>query len=219
MTTDAAPQPAAPPGSRWSLILLAVYAVVVVWAFYEQATSWPHVGSWAFVAYVFLCPGILFQAVSLVYLRWKGRPITRRWLVRLGTIPAGLVIAALLGQSAEALSQSAFEQAYAPFVSRVGASFPDPCAATGYFQIPAVVAFNESADRLQPRARLRHDGKRFVLAFSGGSIDMDGSVVYYDSGAAGWRKFHNNDAAGQKVFDDLTAGLQECVISARPASG
>jgi len=56
-----------------SAVLLAAYAAIVAWSFCEQATSWPHEGSWASVAFIFLCPGIVFQAFNLAFKRLKGR--------------------------------------------------------------------------------------------------------------------------------------------------
>ena len=54
--------------------------------------------------------------------------------------------------------------------------------------------------------------KRFVLAFQGGSIDIDGSTIYYDSGAGAWRKFHNDSSDDRQAYAALTAGLAECEL-------
>lgn len=196
--------------------LLVAYVVVVAWFFYEQSTSWPHEGSWALVAYVFLCPGILFQAFRLAYTRRTGRPLTRRWLARAVTIPLGLVLAAALASWASTLAMGNFDQAYAPFVSQVGANLADPCRlASRYFEIPSVAAYNSRAQRDRPLAKLKYDNKRFVLAFDGGSMDIDGSTIYYDSGVKAWRKFHNDNSAARGVYAGLTEGLVECSLRAQ----
>jgi hypothetical protein len=198
-----------------SVVLLAAYVAIAGWVFSEQSTSWPHEGSWALFAYLVLCPGILFQSFSLAYTRRTGRPLTRRALTRVVTIPLGLVIGAALGEWASALAMDGFEQAYAPLVSQLGANLSDPCGPAGkYFAIPAVAAYNEQTGR-RPTARLKHDGKRFVLSFSGGSIDIDGSTIYYDSGAGAWRKFHNDRVEETSAFSKLTEGLAECKLRAQ----
>ena len=144
-----------------------------------------------------------------------GRRLMRRALTRLVTIPLGLVIAALLASLASTLAMQGFEQAYAPFVTQVGANLRDPCGLAGrYFHAPAVAAYNLRTSREQP-AKLHHDGKRFVLAFRGGSTDIDGSTIYYDSGASAWRKFHNDDGDRQAAYTALTAGLAECMPVAK----
>ncbi len=215
MATDSESRAAPKPRLRLGIALLVVYCALVAWVFHEQSTAWPHVGSWGYVAFFVLCPGIVFQAFSLGYARRTGRPLARRALTRLATIPLGLVFAALLAAWAGSLSQRGFEQAYAPFVSRVGASLPDPCRAAGsHFQATSVAAYNLRAGRDRPTAKLHHDGSRFVLAFRGGSVDIDGSTVFYDSGAAAWRKFHNDDSGARAAYDKLVEGLAACQLQA-----
>ena len=200
-----------------SAALLAAYVAIVGWVFYEESTSWPHEGTWASIAYVFLCPGILFQSFHLAYTRRTGRPLTRRALTRVVTIPLGLLLAGLLATEASALAMRGFVRAYAPFVSQIGASLADPCApGAKYFAIPSVVAFNEQTGS-RPTAHLHHDGKRFVLGFAGGSMDIDGSTIYFDSGAKAWSRFHNDDFDARGVLGKLTEGLAYCKLRAAPA--
>lgn len=211
------PQAGARPRTTRSAVLLALYVAITAWVFYEQSTSWPHEGSWALLAYVFLCPGILFQAFNLAYTRLASRALTRRALTRVVTIPLGLVFAALLGGGASDLAMHGFEQAYAPFVSQIGANRADPCGpGAKYFSIPAVAAFNEQTGS-RPTAYLHHDGKRFVLGFAGGSIDIDGSTIYYDSGAKRWWRYHNDNLEARAVHQKLTEGLATCKLRATQA--
>jgi len=203
------------PRTRLSVALLAVYVVLVAWAFYDGSTDWPHVGSWSYLVMIFLCPGIVYQSFSLAYARHTGRPVTRWALNRLWTIPLGLVLAGLLMSWVDRLSLGGFERAYAPFVAQVGTSLPDPCRAAGrYFQAPSVAAYNLRAGRDRPVAKLHHDDARFVLAFRGGSADIDGSTFYYDSGVSAWFKFHNDNGDARAAYDKATAGLAECLLQA-----
>jgi hypothetical protein len=177
------------------------------------------VGNWAYAVYIVACPGIVFRLFSLVYVPISGRAPARLWLVRLVTVPVGMILAAVVASSASGLSQQAFEAAYAPFVAEIGSRLPDPCRGGDYFGIPAVSAYNRSTAHGRLTARLFHDDKRYVAAFPGGSIDIDGSTIYYDSRAAAWRRFHNDDGGARERFDGLTAGLTECRLAANEAGG
>ena len=205
------------PRTTRSVVLLVLYVAFLGWLFYEQSTSWPHEGSWATLAYVFLCPGIAFQSFVVLYARTTGRPLARRVLARVVTVPLGLVLAVALTGLGSALAMDGFERAYSPFVAQVGASLAEPCgAAAKYFAIPDVAAFNEQTGR-RPTANLSYDGKRFVLAFPGGSIDIDGSTIYYDSAAGKWHRFHNDSDIGRGILEKLTNGLASCKLRSVPA--
>jgi hypothetical protein len=198
------------------MVLLALYVAMTVWVFSAQSTSWPHEGSWAAFAYLFLCPGIVFQTFALIYARLTRRPLKRRALARVATIPLGLVIAAVLGEWGSTLAMGGFERAYTPFAAQVGANLVEPCGGGAkYFAIPAVAAYNGQAGR-QPTANLKYDGKRFVVSFSGGSFDIDGSTIYFDSDAKRWHKFHNDSTIASQKFEKLTEGLAECKLRSAP---
>jgi hypothetical protein len=216
MTPDTELQTSPKPRILLSVMLLAAYAMAVAWVFYEQSMTWPHEGSMAYVVFFLLCPGIVFQSFNLVYMLRTARRLKRRALTRLVTIPLGLVMAAFLASEASTLAMSGFEQAYVPFVTQARANLADPCgAAERYFLAPAVTAYNLRSGYRKRPATLHHDSKRFVLAFQGGSADIDGSTIYYDSGAGAWRKFHNDSVDARQVYAGLTAGLAECTFKAQ----
>lgn len=218
MSQEAEPQSEPRPRTFRSLVLLALYVVMAGWAFCEQSTSWPHEGSWLAFAQFFLCPGIVFQSLVVLYARVTGRALKHRVLVRLGTVPLGLVIGAALGFWASALAMQGFERAYTPFAEQIGANLAAPCGgAAKYFAIPAVAAYNERTGR-RPAAKLAFDGARFAVSFSGGSLDIDGSTIYYDSGARRWHKFHNDSAFASREFQSLTEGLAACKLDSAPAA-
>ena len=199
-----------------SLALIALYAALTGFAFWEQSTSWPHEGSWAALVYIFTCPGIVFQSFVVVYALLASRVLTRRVLTRVVTIPLGLVIGGMLGEWGSKLATSDFERAYAPFVAQVGANLAEPCGgAAKYFAIPAVAAYNAQTHR-RPIALLNYDSKRFVVSFSVGSLDMDGGKIYFDSDARRWHKFHNNTETASQTFEKLTEGLTACRLHSEP---
>ena len=191
--------------------LLAAYAAIVAWLFYEQATSWPHVGNYALLGYLILCPGIVFQVFNLAWMSVGRRLLTRRMLTRLVTIPLGLVLAGVLANRADELSMRAFVEAYTPLVARLQAAPAAACSENPkHYEVPGIAEYKRRAARERATGQLKHDDKRFVLAFPGGSMDMDGSVIYYDSGARTWSKFHNNDSQKAETLTKLTEGLSEC---------
>ena len=199
-----------------SAALLAAYGLVVAWVFYEQSMTWPHEGSMVYVVFFLLCPGILFQSFNLAYMLRTRSRLMRRALPRVVTVVLGLVLAALLASGASILAMRGFEQAYVPVVTQIGASLPDACRLAGtYFQAPAVAAYNLRTSREQP-AKLHRDSKRFVLAFRGGSADIDGSTIYYDSGVGAWSKFHNDNSDERARYVALTAALAECPPKSSP---
>lgn len=197
--------------------LLVVYTAIVVWTFVAESRSWPHVGSWRSFLFIPFCPGIVFQTVNLIF-RWRtGRPLKRWVLVRLATIPAGLILAGVLVGSSSDRSWIGFTRAYEPFVAEIGAHLADPCpAALRAFTIPSLAAYNRRAGYESPLARLSYDKAHFVLWFSGGSIDIDGSRLFFDSTAKKWDMFHNDNRERAATFDGLVARLTECRVSAQP---
>lgn len=215
MTSDAERQSSPVLRTVLSAVLLAAYVLAVAWVFNVQSRTWPHEGSMVYVVFFLLCPGILFQSFNLAYVWRTGSRLMRRALTRVVTIPLGLVMAALLANWASTLAMRGFEQAYVPFVSQIGANLRDSCRVAGkYFLAPAVAVYNQRASREQP-AKLHHDSTRFVLAFRGGSADIDGSTIYYDSATAAWSKFHNDSSDEQAAYVARTAGLAECPPAAK----
>src|SRR5687768_7815758 len=107
--------------------LLAAHAALVTWVVYSQSRAWPHLGAWVYVVLYLICPSLFFHAFRLVYTWRTGRLPARRWLVRVFTIPAGLVLAAGLSFWASGLAMARFTRAYQPFVARIGANLAEPC--------------------------------------------------------------------------------------------
>ena len=197
-----------------SATLLAAYTAVVVWLFHGQATSWPHEGSWASLGFIVFCPGILYRTTSLLFTWRTKRLMPRRALVRIAAIPAGLFLGMALTGWASERATAGFTRAYAPFVAEVQASLADPCRSPGrYFALPTVAAYN-ARTRDRPAAQLNHDKTRFLLSFGAGSIDIDGSRIFYDSTVKEWQKFHNDDTGASADFNRRTEGLAECVLRA-----
>jgi len=197
-------------------VLLLIYAGLASWTLCSLSTSWPHAGSWLYLSLLLLCPGILFQSVRMIFtkgrhqLPWKGN------LIRLVTIPAGLLLAVALSNFGSERAMAGFERAYAPFAATIRANMTAPCGTyAGLFEDADIAAYNKQtrASRgTRAAATLYRDEHRFVLAFAGRSIDIDGSTFYYDSSAYAWHRFHNDDSKASAEFAGLVADLDSCIL-------
>jgi hypothetical protein len=206
------------PISRVNVALLAVYALATALIFYRESRAWPSIGSWTGLLLIVTCPGLIFQTLRLVYTWRAGRPLPWPILIRLVTIPAGLVLAGVLMSKAASASTARFTAAYAPMVEKVRKNLASPCGAElRYFADPVVATYNQRTwPRAAARAGLRYDQARFVMALGGGSIDIDGSTIYYDSVTRKWQQYHNDDAQARAAHEHLVEGLKECLIEGPP---
>lgn len=201
-----------------SAVWLAAWTALAAWLSYGLATAWPYVGAAAQAGLLLAMPGVLFRSFDLLWM-WRRRvPVAgaRRWLARGVAIVAGVAAAAGLARVFDAASMARFESAMAPVVARLAANAAAPCAPAARPAAGAALDdYLQSAGRARPGGVLHHGGPRFVLAFPGGSADIDGSTVWYDSAAPGWRKFHNDAAASAAAFAALVKGMDSCKITLR----
>jgi len=196
-------------GALW----LVAWTAAAGWIAFHLATRWPYVGSPLELLLVFAMAGILFRAFDLAWL-WHRRVQVkgwRRWLARGVAFVAGGIAAASVWQVLDAASMSRFASAIAPFVKAVQANAAAPCPpAARYAPDAALREYLAGSGFPSPRATIHHDGKRLVLSFPGGSADIDGSTLWYDAGAPGWKKFHNDNRERADAFAVLVKGMQEC---------
>jgi len=204
-------------GGLW----LAAWAALFAWLAFELATKWPYVGSPLELIMLFAAAGVLFRGFDLAWL-WRRRVQVkgwRRWLARGVAFVAGGFAAASVWQVLDAASMSRFSAAIAPFVKAVQANAAAPCPpAAQYAPDAALREYLVSSGFPSPRATIHHDGKRLVLSFPGGSADIDGSTLWYDAGAPGWNKFHNDNRERADAFGALVKGMQECRFPLSPGS-
>ena len=208
---------ARPPLERRAVIVgalwLAGWSALTALCAWSLATPWPYVGSSLQLLLIISVAGILFRSFGLLRL-WRGREQAkgwRRWLARFAIFIAGAVAAGVLGDVLETASMSRFEAAIAPFVKAVQANVAAPCPPAARYVVDAPLReYLDSAGFPSPRATIHFDGKRFVLAFPGGSGDIDGSTIWYDSAAPGWQKFHNDSRDKVEALSALVKGMQTC---------
>ncbi|MDH3715721.1 MAG: hypothetical protein OET44_17940, partial [Gammaproteobacteria bacterium] len=142
------------------------------------------------------------------------RSRARRILEGLLSVVIGVPVALLLAQFSSTLSLKAFRDSYAPFITASRDNLPSPCApALAILEDSTVAAYNrETYHANRPKITLYYDAKRFVASLPGGSIDIDGSTIYYDSRGNEWLRFHNDDRQGRERLSALIEGLEECQL-------
>jgi hypothetical protein len=199
-------------------ISLALWIAVAAWASYALATAWPYVQLMPQWLLVFALPGILFRVLDLGWMQAQGRRLAgwRRWAARAATIGAGLAAAGGLWTALDGISMGRFERALAPLVAQVHARAAAPCPpAAQYVPDPALAAYLEASGAPRAPLNLHHGRERFVLVLMGGSMDIDGSSLFYDSRPRQWRKVHNDILARSGELQALLKDLESCRIPLR----
>ncbi|MBL8326030.1 MAG: hypothetical protein JNJ89_13845 [Rubrivivax sp.] len=201
------------PLRRRAAIWAATWAAIGLYFAWTLATSWPYAGHWSQLGLLLALCGVFFRAWELVHLARAGSRLARwrRLGVRVATIVAGVFVAGGLWQLLEQASMARFEAALAPLVAQVHASAASPCPAPGKYAPPPETAsyLRSSGWRgVKLPGRVHWNAQRFVVALPGGSMDIDGSTIWYDSTARRWAKFHND--LRSDAFTALVATLQEC---------
>ncbi len=198
-----------------SAVWLALWIAIAVWTCHTLATAWPYDQLMPQWLLVFAMPGILFRAIELAWMqvrrqRLQGR---MRWLARAIAVLAGLFAAGGLWSAMDDMSMARFESAMAPLVAQVHANSAAPCPPAARYVVGAGLA-GYLAESGPPRAAdLAHDKQRFVLALNGGSMDIDGSTIFYDARSRRWRKVHNDMLAQSGELEGLRKGLETCRIA------
>lgn len=201
-------------GALW----LLGWVVVSVWSAYALAQAWPYVGLPPQIALLLAVPGVLFRSFDLAFIQIKGRRISgaQRLLARASTLVAGVALAAAAWGSLDDVSMSRFERAFAPLTGEMHARMPKPCPPAASYAIPAeLTAYLEESGAPRAPAELKHDARRFVLTLHGGSIDIDGSTLFYDSATRKWRKAHNDMLEKSGELRALVDGLESCRVALR----
>ena len=198
-----------------SFLLLLIYIAGVGGVFYSNM-SWPNVGSKANIFLFLFCPGILFQSFFLAYSLIKRKFPAKRIWIRLLSIVLGLFLSAQISKISSAMAMQRFEQACQPLVEMIQENLPQPCDPEISYSDLLPHKGENSMWYPGNRWHLWHNEKSFVLTFPGGSIDIDGSTIYYFSKQGGWTIFHNDSTEDSKQLQELLKGMEEC--QDRPAS-
>lgn len=200
--------------AAWLLLWLALSA----WACHALATAWPYVQLMPQWLLLFALPGIVFRILDLGWMQALRQRLAgwRRWAARTAAIVAGLFAAGGLRSAMDGITMGRFEDALAPLVAQVHANAAAPCPpAAQYALAPALASYLDESGAPRAPVNLHHDRQRFVLVLPGGSMDIDGSSLFYDSRTRRWRKVHNDllDQSGE--LQALLKDLEACRIPLR----
>lgn len=195
-------------------ILFCGYGSLVLFGFYTSIYCWPTQGSVIWFLVLIFCPPFLYHGVFIGYallfdslLHWKKS-------YRFMCLLIGFVLANGLLQISQSLSFAHFKTAYQPFIAQIQQKMPQPCQGH-YFAIPSVQAYNARVSQKivknhQPSGTLFYNARRFVLFFRGGSVDVSGSTLFYDSQTLQWQFFHQQDSEAAEKFASTINKLKQC---------
>jgi hypothetical protein len=195
-------------------ILLVIYSNINIYTVYSLSHSWPNKGSLSWFSLIFFCPPFLYHFVAISYtlaikenFRWKK-------CLRLGTLIAGFLLAGGLLNYTQKSSLRKLNRAYFPMVKALNKNMPMPCG-HNYLQIPSVVVYNGKTKRTimkegKPIGELWYKKKRFILSFLGGSVDIDGSTLFYDSEIQQWQIFHNDNLQMKQQLNNTLLKFKKC---------
>jgi hypothetical protein len=191
-------------------ILVISYGGIISFAFYSSAYSWPTQGSVIWFLLLIFCPPFLYHCVFISYVLVLDKKPHWKKIYRLITLVGGVLFAGGLLQITQKISLSRFKTAYSPLTEHIQKKMPLPCD-THYFEIPSVHDYNHSvAKKDKPITGLLYNAQRFVLHIRGGSVDMIGSTLFYDSELKDWSFFHNADSDATEKFAVRIKGLMAC---------
>ncbi len=192
-----------------SILLLVVYMGGTI-SIFVSSIAWPNVGNKISTFLYLLCPPIIFQSYFLVYSLIKRKLPVRRILARLLSIILGVFLSAQIMERGSTMAMQRFEQACLPLVEMIQENLPQPCNPEISYtdHLPS----KGESNQWDPGKsyHLYHDEKFFILTFPGGSIDIDGSTIYYFSKQGGWTIFHNDHKEKSNQLQGLLKGMEEC---------
>ncbi len=195
-----------------------VWLLGTLWICHLLANAWPHVHQPEQLVLLVTLPGVVFRSIELAWMQFTGRLFVRwrRWIARLVALPCGVLLSAFLWSPLDATSMARFETAMRPLVAQVRANAANPCPPGAGYRIGADLNDYLVASGA-PRAPLgiHYAGGRVVLVLVGRSIDIEGSMVFYDSASGKWEKFHSASRSAAEDLDARIKGMQQCRIPLR----
>ncbi|MDQ7090591.1 MAG: hypothetical protein Q9M50_08095 [Methylococcales bacterium] len=195
-------------------VLLVIYSGINIYTVYSLSHSWPTKGCLSWFWLILFCPFFLYYFISICYSLAKKEDFCWKRCLGIGTLILGILLAGGLLRYTQKSALRKLNRAYGPMIEKIREKMPMPCEG-GYFDIPTVVTYNGRSNRMIkedgiPVGSLWYGDGRFVLQFLGGSVDVDGSTLFYDSRIAEWQIFHNDDLQRLDAFKRSLLTLYEC---------
>lgn len=200
---------------HWALLFF--YSLVNGYTLYNLCYSWPTTGSMVWFILIFSCPAFLYQFIFITYsLKFK-KNLQWKYKLRFISLVLGFFVAGGLLQQTQKSSLRKMTRAYQPVVARILEQMPTPSCEDAYFDTLKTVKYNGSIHRMiakdgHPIGELLYNHERFLIHFRGGSIDIAGSTLFYDSKVKHWQLFHNDNLEAFTHFKTLIDPLTLCEI-------
>lgn len=175
-------------------VLLLVFYIVITLFIFLDGLRCPANGSWNNLILFFTCPGLLVQLSLLIYSLIKKRLPSHFFLRRVMLTIIGIVLAALIMVKSQDIAMQRFAAATEPLVQYVKKSMPAPCESVYTYLL------TNRPDTYFDMSDLYYNDHEFLLLYHGGSIDIDGSTVYFHSKNSEWKIIHNDDPRKSDIY-------------------
>ena len=176
-----------------AFILLIFYFVVTLLMFLDMR-RYPAEGSWNILILFFTCPGLLVQLSSLIYSVSRKKLLSHFFLRRVILTIFGIILAALIMIKSQDIAMQRFSAATEPLVQYVKKSMPAPCEPVYIYLL------SNRPDTFFNMSALYYNEHEFLLLYPGGSVDIDGSTVYFHSKNGKWEIIHNDDPRKPGIY-------------------
>jgi hypothetical protein len=192
-----------------SVFWLVVWALAAAACGYVLATSWPYQGHGMQFPMVVAMAGVVSRTMRLV--SWRiGRTAPVGWKWGIAKVFIGLLACATVWPPLQQLSLARFERALAPWVAQVHAA-AEPCTPLARWRDDATyAAYVRSTGGPRDLPSIAYVPGRFAIWTAGGSFDIDGSTVWYDSGSRAWTSFHNDASERRNAFEAMVRQMTAC---------
>jgi hypothetical protein len=195
-------------------IILAICSGISLYTLYDLSYSWPTQGCFGWFILIFLAPFFIYQLLAIGHFLIHQNLLTQKFTTSLLSLFFGFLLAGAALQYTQNNALQRFIRAYAPMIQHIKHNMPTPCDQY-YFKLPSVQHYNTKTARMivqngNPIGMLRHNSREFLLHFQGGSIDIEGSTLYYDSTTERWHFFHNNNLPEKAIFNQRHLALAKC---------
>ncbi|MCI5137986.1 MAG: hypothetical protein D3922_06140 [Candidatus Electrothrix sp. AR1] len=176
-----------------TVLLLVFYIIITLFVFLDGLRC-PAVWGWNNLILFFTCPGLLVQLSLLVYSLSKKKLPSRFFFIRIMLIIIGIVLAVLVIKTSEHIAMQRFAAATEPLVQYVKKSMPAPCEPVYTYLL------TNRPDTYFNMSDIYYNDHEFLLLYPGGSIDIDGSTVYFHSKHSQWEIIHNDDSRKPDIY-------------------
>ena len=188
-----------------SSILLLAYLTIIS-STVKSSLNLPSVGNLNLFVFFIFIPSTIYQIYFLTYYVKNGVFPKSTWLHRFILIIIGLFLSIMLSKHLEKLAMSLFSESKITLVNAINSSMPKPCNMLESYQND-----NNITKRFSKAKELYFNSEFFILSFHGGSIDIDGSTIFYRSDNKEWDIFHNDDINKIEDLQKSNKTLDRCV--------